>query len=370
MALRVLLIGATGVFGARIAPRLAHDTRFQLIVAGRTLIALERLREVLGDSSVQVAVIDVDAVDLSETLQGYAPQLVIHAAGPFQAKDYRVAEACLDCDSDYVDLADGREFVAGIVALDARARKAGRLLISGASTVPALSSAVVDHLQERFASLQSIEHAISPGNRTPRGDATVAAILGYCGRPVPVWRDGGWRRGYGWMSMRRMRFISGPRWVALCDVPDLTLFPPRYPGVQRVIFRAGLELRRLHFGTWLLAWLVRLGVVRNLAKYAHRLRRISEWFLHAGSDAGCMVVELRGRSAAGPSLNLRWSLHAAAGDGPQIPATPAVVLARKRADDALEATGAMPCMGLFTLDEALGALSGYTVNTVLETIKE
>lgn len=370
MALRVLLIGATGVFGARIAARLAHDARFQLIAAGRTLMALERLREALGDSSVQVAVIDVDAVDLSETLQRYAPQLVIHAAGPFQAQDYRVAEACLDCDSDYVDFADGREFVAGIVALDARARKAGRLLISGASTVQALSSAVVDHLQERFASLQSIEHAISPGNRTPRGDATVAAILGYCGRPVSVWRDGGWHRGYGWMSMRRMLFISGPRWVALCDVPDLTLLPQRYPGVQRVIFRAGLELRRLHFGTWLLAWLVRLGVMRNLAKHAHRLRRISEWFLHAGSDAGGMVVELRGRSAAGQSLNLRWSLHAAAGDGPQIPATPAVVLARKRADGLLDATGAMPCMGLFTLDEALGALSGYAISTALETIKE
>lgn len=372
MALRVLLIGATGVFGARIAARLVHDARFELILAGRTRAALERLRDQLGDASVAVAVavavIDVDADDLPTTLQRLAPQLVIHAAGPFQAQDYRVAEACLACHAHYVDLADGRHFVAGIAALNERARMAGCLLVSGASTVPALSSAVIDQLSERFASLQSIEHAISPGNRTPRGDATVAAILGYCGRPVSVWQESGWRRGYGWLSTRRMSFMSGSRWVGLCDVPDLGLFPQRYPGVESVVFRAGLELRRLHFGTWLLAWLVRMGVLHDLVRHAHRLRLISEWFLRSGTDAGGMVVELSGRDAAGKVLKLRWSLHAEAGDGPQIPAMPAVVLARKLADGALDVTGAMPCMGLFNLQEALDALSSYAISTRLETL--
>jgi saccharopine dehydrogenase-like NADP-dependent oxidoreductase len=368
MALRVLLIGATGVFGARIAARLAHDVRFELVLAGRTRAALERLCDQLDDSAVTIAVIDVDAPDLSTTLQGLAPQLVIHAAGPFQARDYRVAEACLACHSHYVDLADGRDFVSGIVALDARARAAGKLLVSGASTLPALSSAVIDRLKNRFASLHSIEHAISPGNRTPRGDATVAAILSYCGRPVPVWHEGRWQRGYGWLSTRRVPFMSGPRWVGLCDVPDLGLFPQRYGDVQSVVFRAGLELRRLHFGTWLLAWLVRMGLLRNLARHASRLRRISEWFLHAGTGDGGMVVELCGRDAQDKPIKLRWLLHAEAGDGPQIPATPAVVLARKLADGLLDATGAMPCMGLFDLEEALDALSGYAINARLETL--
>jgi saccharopine dehydrogenase-like NADP-dependent oxidoreductase len=368
MGLRVLLIGATGVFGARIAARLAHDARFELVLAGRTRDALERLCDQLGDRSVTIAVVDVDASDLSATLQSLAPQLVIHTAGPFQAQDYRVAEACLACHSHYVDLADGRDFVAGITTLDARARAAGKLLISGASTVPALSSAVIDRLQAQFASLQSIEHAISPGNRTPRGDATVAAILGYCGRRISIWREGGWRRGYGWLSTRRVSFVSGSRWVGLCDVPDLVLFPRRYPGVQQVVFRAGLELHRLHFGVWLLAWLVRMGVLRNLERHAHRLRLMSEWFLHAGTDAGGMVVEVGGQDATGNAVKLRWLLHAEAGDGPQIPATPAVVLARKLADGKLDATGAMPCMGLFHLEEALDALAGYAISTRLETL--
>jgi len=366
MTLRVLLIGAGGVFGSRIARGLAGDPRFRLILAGRHETRLMALREALGDRSVQTATLDVDAPDLATTVGRSRPQLVIHAAGPFQTQDYRVAEACLACGSDYVDLADGRDFVCGIGRLDGQAKAAGRVLISGASTVPAFSSAVVDALLPRFGVLEKIEHAISPGNRAPRGDATVAAILGYCGRALPLWRDGRWQTGHGWMLSRRQAFPFGPRWVGLCDVPDLQLFPSRYAGVRTVLFRAGLELKRLHFGTLAAAWLVRLGLIGDLAHHASRLRRISEWFLAAGSDAGGMVVELTGSDKHGQPLKLRWSLSAAAGDGPQIPATPAVVLARKLADGQLFATGAMPCMGLFTLDEALAAFDGFAIETGLE----
>lgn len=368
MTLRVVLIGAGGVFGSRIAGQLAGDSRFHLTLAGRGRASLVALRDTLGDRSVQLATLDVAGADLATALAALRPRLVIHAAGPFQAQDYRVAEACLACGSDYVDLADGRDFVNGIGRLDGRARAAGRLLVSGASTVPAFSSAVVDALLPRFAVLESIEHAISPGNRTPRGDATVAAILGYCGRPVKLWRDGRWQQGHGWMLARRQAFPFGRRWVGLCDVPDLDLFPARYPDVREVTFRAGLELKRLHFGTLAAAWLVRLGVIRNLARHASRLRRISEWFLAAGSDVGGMVVELGGRDAQDRPLRLRWSLSAAAGHGPQIPATPAVVLARMLADGRLSARGAMPCMGLFTLDEALAALGDFAIDTQLDVL--
>lgn len=368
MALRVVLIGATGVFGSRIARRLACDPRFELVLAGRHRPALEALREELGDASAEVSTLDVTGPGLSAVLAQLAPQLVIHTAGPFQGQDYRVAEACLACGSDYVDLADGRDFVSGIGRLDERARQVGRLLVSGASSVPALSSAVVDALLPRFSALQSIEHAINPGNRTPRGDATVASILGYCGRPIRVWRDGRWQHAHGWMSGRRQLFPFGRRRVGVCEVPDLELFPIRYPQVRTVLFRAGLELPLLQAGTWCAAWLVRLGLIRNLAAYAPSLRRLSEHFIRFGSDAGGMVVELAGQGSDGASLRLRWWLDAAAGDGPQVPVTPAVVLAQRLADGLVAAKGAQPCMGLLTLDQLTDGFAAYALHTGLDVL--
>ncbi|HEX7815568.1 saccharopine dehydrogenase family protein [Dyella sp.] len=368
--LRVVLIGASGVFGLRIARQLAHDARFELLLTGRRLDALDALRDTLGDPRVLTAALDVQAADFPKALAALAPQLVIHAAGPFQSQDYHVAHAAIACGSDYVDLADARQFVADIGRLDGPAREAGRLVVSGASTLPALSAAAIDHLRDRFSRLDSIEHAISPGNRTPRGDATVAAILNYCGHRVPIWRDGTWTHAYGWLSTRRAPFLSaGSRFVGVCDVPDNVLFPERYRGVRSVTFRAGLELYRLHFGLWTFAWLARWGLIRHLPRHASRLRRMSEWFLRAGSDEGGMVIELRGLGHDGAPLALRWTIHAGAGDGPQIPAMPAVIVARKIADGTLTHKGATPCMGLFDLEEALAALNGFAMTTELETLK-
>lgn len=367
MTYRVVLLGATGVFGARLARRLVRDGRFAVTLAGRRRPALEAAAGSLAGAA-DVAVLDVLADDFAGRLAPLRPDLVIHAAGPFQSQDYRVAEACLACGSHYVDLADGRVFVGGITRLDAVARAAGRMVVGGASSVPALSSAVVDALLPRFARLERIESAISPGNRTPRGDATVASILGYCGRPVRVWRDGGGQVAHGWMDTRRLRIAGSRRMAGICEVPDLGLFPARYPGVQTVLFRAGLELPVLHVGTWVAAMLVRLGLVRDLARHAVRLRRWSERFLRWGSDVGGMVVELAGESHDGRPLTLRWWLEAEAGMGPEVPVMPAVVLAQRLAEGRLAGAGAMPCMGLLPLEALTSAMAELGVRTGLDVL--
>ncbi|MEW9622808.1 saccharopine dehydrogenase family protein [Rhodanobacter geophilus] len=368
MGLRVVVLGAAGVFGSRIAARLAHDERFELLLAGRRASPLEDLRTSIGDARLCTCTLDTAAADFPAALAALRPQLVIHAAGPFQGQDYGVAEACIDAGSDYIDLADGRDFASGFSRLDERARGAGRLLVSGASSVPALSSAVVDALLAGFGAIESIEHAINPGNRTPRGDATVASILGYCGRPIRLWRNGRWESAHGWMDSRRQWFRCGRRRVGVCDIPDLELFPARYPQARTVVFRAGLELPLLQWATWGMGMLVRLGIIHDLARHAPRLRRMSEWFVRFGSDAGGMAVELRGTDRQGRPLHLRWWLDADAGDGPQVPVTPAIVLTRRWADGLVEARGAMPCMGLLTLDQIVEGFDGFALRAGVEAM--
>jgi len=117
-------------------------------------------------------VADANDPGLAARLRELAVNTLIHTAGPFQAQKYTVAKAAIEAGCHYIDLADAREFVSGIESLDSAARERGVTVVSGASSVPALSSAVIDRYLPRFKRLDSIEFGISSGGRAP-GLATV-----------------------------------------------------------------------------------------------------------------------------------------------------------------------------------------------------
>ena len=367
--MRILVLGGYGHFGGRICRTLARNPGTEVLVAGRDGARAEAFITASGTAAATMQPLQLDADDpeFTTVLARTGADLLIHTAGPFQGCDYSVARAALACGMDYIDLADARDFVAGFDALDAIARQAGKLAVSGASSVPGLSSAVVAHYRPRFSRLDAVDSAISPGNRTPRGLATTRAILGYVGQPYWALIDGDWRTVHGWQSLRRERIEGvGTRWMARCEVPDLDLLPRRYPSLRTCDFRAGLELRRMHFSLWLASWAVRAGVLRSMAPFAEPLLRISERWLELGSDIGTMVMDLRGLAPDGQPLHLRWELLLPNGDGPQVPCTAAIVLARKLARGELRRSGAMPCLDLFTLDDYLDALQGFAMETRLQ----
>src|SRR5205814_349501 len=90
---------------------------------------------------------------------------------------------------------------------------------------PERGQGAFDGLSARRSQIAEIQIAIAPGQRAPRGEATVAAVLGYAGRRFK-WRSGGaWRDAWGWQELKRLRFYGlGGRWAAACYVPDLELF--------------------------------------------------------------------------------------------------------------------------------------------------
>jgi len=75
-------------------------------------------------AELSCAVLDINSPLFEEDLKALKPQAVVHTCGPFQGQDYQVAMACIRARAHYIDLADGRDFVAGIGALDAQARAA------------------------------------------------------------------------------------------------------------------------------------------------------------------------------------------------------------------------------------------------------
>lgn len=367
----VLVLGGYGTFGSRICRALAADAAIEVIVAGHDGAAAERYAEELRNSNpgseVRALGLDMRVSDLAIKLRKSGAKALIHTCGPFQEQDYHVANSCIEADVHYIDLADSRSFVCGIGDLNIPARRRNVLLVSGASTVPALSSAVVDHYMPEFSALTTINIGISPGNQTPRGLATIKAILSYCGKPFQRFENGVWKIVYGWQGLHQRRYpdAMGKRWLSNCDIPDLQLFPARYPGMETVVFYAGLELGLLHLATWGASWLTRGNRVKNWANHAALLKRISEWFSGMGSSLGGMHVALDGLDYSGAPNRLTWHIIAGSGDEPQIACVPSILLAKKLARDELTQRGAYPCMGFFTLKEFMNELSGLDIRQVI-----
>jgi NAD(P)-dependent dehydrogenase (short-subunit alcohol dehydrogenase family) len=361
----VLILGGYGSFGARLCRRLQQFADLRVVIAGRAHEPAQSLANALnrpGGAVFEACVLDV--ADLPARIGALAPWLVVNTVGPFQGSDYRIARTAIGAGAHYIDIADGRDFIAGFATLDALAKQHGVVAIAGASSTPAISSAAADLLAGQFSAIDDIEVTILPGNRAPRGLAVIRALLSYVGRPVRVFIDGAWRERPGWGLQARAALPGiGARRAGLCETPDLDVLHARYRPRRSAIFRAGLELAALHRGLGCIALLVRLGAVRDPSRLAPALRWLANLLDRCGTDRGGMCVKLSGVDPAGSALTARWYLVAEAGDGPSVPIVPVVALIRRMLAGDLPAQGAAACVGLLPLAAIDAELRGLRITT-------
>ncbi|MEJ2755125.1 MAG: saccharopine dehydrogenase NADP-binding domain-containing protein [Gammaproteobacteria bacterium] len=362
MTKRILIIGGYGNFGSYISKTLARENNITVIIAGRSIEKAKRFIKTIEAANTPEAVVLDITKDLEKALQTIKPDIVIHTSGPFQGQSYDVAQSCINAGVHYIDLADARSFVAGVVALNDTAKKNKVLAVSGASSVPCLTSVLVDYYLPQFEKLESLDYGITTAQKTNRGLATTAAILGYCGRPFKTLIGGQEKNVYGWQSLRMRKYSTlGRRLLGNCDVPDLELFPERYPTLKDIRFYAGLEIPFIHMGLWALSGLVRIGLIRNLSAFAPFLLKSSFYFDWTGSDSSGFHMELSGKDVSGADKIITFELIARSGHGPYIPCMPAILLAKKLAGGEIAITGAAPCIGLITRDEYLDALKDLDI---------
>jgi NAD(P)-dependent dehydrogenase (short-subunit alcohol dehydrogenase family) len=369
MVARVLIIGGYGNFGSYIARSLAGDASIRLSIAGRSAEKAEAFAASLkAVHAAEGHALDIEG-DLPEAFARIAPDIVIHTTGPFQRQDHRVAEACIAQGCHYVDLADARDFVATIDRLDAEARARNVLVVSGASSVPCLTAAVIDSYLPAFARLESVDYGISAAQHTNRGLATTSAVLSYVGKPMTTLRDGAMQTVYGGEDTHAEKYPElGWRLFGNCDIPDLTLFLERYPTLRSMRFGAGHELKILHIGTRMLGALVRAGLIRSLDAHAKALLRFAVLFDRFGSGRSGFHMILTGTDHDGAPVERRFTIIARAGHGPYIPCIPAILMARRLARGEVPQRGAMPCLDLIDLDSYIEALEGLDISVIRDPV--
>lgn len=363
---KILILGGYGNFGRRISIALAK-ANIPIIISGRdknkATLLLNELSLLYPKNNNEISIFDIDTA-LKTQLEKLKPIIVIHTAGPFQTRDYSVANLCIQQKIHYIDLADGRDFVNGITSLNKKAIENKVLVISGASTVPGLSSAVLTHYINEFSEIDSLVYGITPGQKSPRGLATIKAILTYLGKPLKPYIANNHKL-YGWQDIYRQDYPElGKRWMANCDVPDFDLFPKKY-GIKLLRFSAGMESGFLHLGMWFTSYLIRFGLPLNLSKHAASLLTLSNLFNCSGSTDGGMHMLITGKDRFGNSKQIKWFIIAKNNDGPQIPCVPAIVLTKKLFNHTLKNRGAMPCVGMLTLKEYMDELRYFSIKQVV-----
>lgn len=369
----VLVVGATGAFGERLAEGLIRSG-IAVIGAARNTARLDALTRRLGPRFA-VEPLDRSRIDAARLrdLRARWPGLfaVADASGPFQTSDYRLPRAAIGAGLHYVDLADARGFVRNSRVLDAEARAANVAVLAGASSTPALSHAVLDTLIAGSRKVIAIEVSIAPGNRAPRGPSTVHAVLSTVGKPIRVFRGCRWVEEIGWGLNKTVELPGvGNRRVALCETPDLDLLVERYNPAADAIFRAGLELPVLHAGVAALGLLVRLGILKSLAALARPLRLLADLFRPFGTDRGGMRVDVLLENDTGQLLRRVWTLAADGGDGLYVPTLPALAALKMLAAGKLEWRGAGPCAGVIPYSAIAVEFGRHDIRTQTQETSE
>ncbi|HEY0151898.1 MAG TPA: saccharopine dehydrogenase NADP-binding domain-containing protein [Longimicrobium sp.] len=209
---RVVVLGGTGFFG-RAAMGLLRDAGILALAAARR--------------SAELA---LDAEDPASLRRALRPDdVVLDAAGPFQARTPALAEAAIELGCDVVDIADASAYVRSILALGERAAEAGVRLLPACSTCSAVSSAMV--------AWSGLPHPVRltaflvPTTRYTAVAATAASMLAGLGRPIPVLRDGAVRQVRGFTESRRWRAGTalGAHRGWIFDTPDGDLLPLSHP---------------------------------------------------------------------------------------------------------------------------------------------
>jgi hypothetical protein len=352
---KIVILGGYGTFGRLIVEQLARPD-VHVVISGRDAVKGAAFAASLKADFTQCDT--TNAASLNEAVGG--AHLVINASGPFQARDYSIPEACIEHGCHYIDLGDGREYVAGISELNEKARARGVFMCVGASTTPAITSAAIAELRPSFPGIRSIKVALNAGNRNPAGVSTIASILAYVGSPVRIWQDRQWRVNPGWGLGEFVNFPEpvGRRRVQLCDVPDLELFP-RLFDADSVVFKAGVELTLFNYAIAALGQARRIIPSLNLPALAKPLVSVSKLFKTFGTLHGSFAVWVTGDDGAERSL-----AFVAPQNGPRVPSAPAVLLARKLLAGRISERGAFPCMGFISLVEFADHLAQFGIRVV------
>ncbi|MBL4871656.1 MAG: DUF4166 domain-containing protein [Robiginitomaculum sp.] len=357
--MKILILGGYGVFGGRLAELLSGLAGLDIYICGRTEEkAIAFCKTLTG--AARFIPLKLDRKDIGVALKRYVPDMVVDASGPFQKyshNTYAVVKACIDAKIHYLDFADCADFVFGISEFDGQAKKSGIFALSGVSSFPVLSAAVVSEFQNHMV-IESVKGGIAPSPYAGIGLNVMRAVIGYAGGPVKLIRDGKLIEAKG--LTESMRYTIAPPGLlplrnihfSLVDVPDLQVLPAEMPSLKNIWMGAGPVPEILHRTLNVLA---KLRAIFHLPSF-EPLSPLFYFVLNLmkfGEHRGGMFIEAQGYVKGKPKthVTMSWHLLAEGDDGPYIPSMAIEGIVRKYVNGERPKYGARPATNALSLTD-------------------
>ena len=367
MRRKILLIGATGVFGNRLALHLIRWSDIELVVTSRSMakaeVAVNHLRLIVPGAKLSAIAFDTRA-DIKSQLANIKPFCVIDCSGPFQESGHRAAKSVLAMGSHMIDLADARVYLRDYkLKLNETAQRNAVTGLAGASSTPALSSIVVNQLTQNWQRVDAIDICITPGGRSEVGKSVLEAILSYVGKCIPTWNEGKMVSTRAWLNSKLIKIPElGQRRIAPVDTFDAEFLGHRHNVTSRVRFSAGLESTIEQLGLGFIAFIVKTGLMQNINTFIPILLNARNFTRLFTGDTGAMMVVVTGLNEEGILSTARWVLLAKYDHGPFVPVLPAAAALRALINESLD-PGAGLALGQLDLRMIENEMKPYSIST-------
>jgi len=169
--MKFLLYGANGYTGQLIT-RFAADFQLTPVLAGRTESKIKPLAEKYGYEYLVFDLKDVEATDAA--LQDV--KVVLHAAGPFVYTADPMRAACLRTQTHYLDITGEYQVFEAGAAMDAEAKGAGVMLMSGVGFDVVPTDCMAAYLKEKMPDATHLKLSFAMvGGGVSHGTATTMA---------------------------------------------------------------------------------------------------------------------------------------------------------------------------------------------------
>lgn len=274
---RILLVGATGYAGRKLANYLLTDTDATVILSGRSKAKLDELRSSLHrhDLAHRVESLELDAFDLDPAALTEFDLLVNATAnGRHNAP---LIQACLEHRADWIDMQVTNELLEPAPELQAKIERAGCCFVIQAGFHPGLLAALVRYAAQQLDVLDSatIGSVIRDKTGLPFTSGVAELVESFRDYKSEMYKDGRWQKlKYADYPKFEFEFGFGKLLTYPVDMPELRRLPELLPDLKDTgFFVAGFNW----FADYLVTPLMMLGSRIAPRQTASALGHLLSW---------------------------------------------------------------------------------------------